>query len=210
MSDRLKRGSEVSARWFEALRPVCEDGSVLAVLEGLHWCHQHDVTPPGWFHVAASRTITRLVLGTNKKAGRAASGLNREREILKRLMRWDLVNEAKRGRENCLRDQELMRQHPNIASAEYKRRIGVVLDRLGSNLEDIFAFVSWQLEGTPLAGGPDAIKASYRRVERDMRSRSTAFKYYAFSYPALQAAGMTDIFDAVPAKKWPAFFASES
>lgn len=210
MVERPKGSNDVCARWFEELRPLCDNGSVLAVLEGLHWCHLHDVVPPGWFHVAASRTITRLALGTNRKAGRAASGLNREREILRRLMRWDLVNEAKRGRDNFRRDQELLCQYPNIASAEYKRRIEVVLDRLGNNLEDIFAFVSWQVEDTPLAGGPDAIKASYRRVERDMRSRSTALKYHAFSYPAIQAAGMADIFDAVPANKWPAFFASES
>ena len=208
--DRLQRLKQLNDKWFGALRPLCESGSVLAVLEGVNWCHEHEVAPPAWFLVAVARTIARLALGTDKKVGRAASGLNRERELLKRYMRWQLVNEAERGRDEYLHEQSLWPEYPGVRSGRHKRHVRTALDRLGRNQDDLFAYVSWQLEGTPLAGGPDAIKVSYQRVERDMRSPNKATEYYPFSLQAMEAAGMMDIIDPVPAKKWPAFYGWES
>lgn len=207
MSD-LKPLNVLDEERFEALLALHETGSHLALLEALGHCLKNNVQAPAWVLAGARQSLVQFVRGDRRKSGRAAAGLSRDRQTLVHFSRWDLVCECREAREHYKTEFEALRALPGTRARAEARRIKVIVHQMGRNLEDLFAYVSSLVRGTPIAGSPETIRASYKRVQRDMTSRKTASRYTVCSPHTLREFGLSGL-DMVPGNKLPGFLTSD-
>ena len=132
----------------EVLDALKRDGGLTALLQAVQWCRRHRLPLPDW---AARRVL--LLLQEPKRLAKLIGADRRDRI---HRTRWDMVSELRDRR------HELKIQHPLPD--------GTKSEGYGATWGDAFANVANALAGTEAKGSPDAVKKSYQKIERALRT----------------------------------------
>ena len=146
---RLQRARTAEQFHAEVLDALKRDGGLTALLQAVDWCRRRQLPLPDW---AADRVLQLL---TNPD--RLAKQLSAARRDRVHRVRWDMVRELRDRR------HELKISHPLPD--------GTKSEGYGATWGDAFANVASALAGTKSEGSPDAIKKSYQKIERALRTQ---------------------------------------
>lgn len=175
MNDRPNKFQE---RYLNSLRDL-DAHKELAVAAALDFCAEDDIVAPSWA-TQASADLTRNLLKRAKspRRGRAADPVARYRQDMWDFERWCVVGEIRRYRATNKRDAEIMKEYPQN-DARYLKHHNKMRQWLRHGT---FECASLYLIGYQCRSqaGADAVKASYRRVERDLRDRTKQSRYFMF------------------------------
>src|SRR4051812_33184399 len=108
------RTLELYARELNRLRRVAEAGSELAPAAALFFCARYDVAVPKWLVLLAARGYCMHLAPTkNKKRGRAAGPIERCRQDMIDLMRWEDVRDIRYKQREYLENALSLRSSKN-------------------------------------------------------------------------------------------------
>lgn len=174
-------------RQLHQLQMATDAGIELAPAAALFFCDRHKVPVPDWLVSHAARGYCQqLAPSRPKNRGRSSGILDRCRQDMIDLMRWDLVREArlqqKTFSETLKTDADAP---PSVLEHPMKMSIWYGHDWLRA-----YECASMLLRNTPAFGGPDAIKASYCRVERNMAHPKDSWRYFLFEPEFLETIGL--------------------
>jgi len=149
----------------------------LALAAALRLCVVERVAPPLWVLEGVDELVTDLLRRERSaKRGSYAGRVARYRQDMRDYTRHDAVEEVRRKR------QEFQEKADEMAgySAERRKYFGCIDKILKWFRYGTFQCASLYLLGTDAFASPSAIRASYRRVARRMRSKDEALRYYLF------------------------------
>src|ERR1700722_19541019 len=164
----------------------------IAAVAALDYCVENEICSPPWVQAATLRLLIDLLKRErSQKRGRAASRVARLQQDQWDLERWDAVLEARRIRMKTKRELEL--------HAEYGLKPHHSLGKLDAWFDHkTFGCASMLLTGRNARVGVDAIKASYRKVRRNLEDPTAATKYYVFDGRFLKKLGLEDMHERKP------------
>jgi hypothetical protein len=178
-----------SARFDEELERIRRVGRIndLAYAAGLRHCVVDGVEPPPWLVEEIDKLLTDLLTRERpRKRGRHAGRIARYRQDMRDFCRWCAVDEVRRRRQEYAERAEEMSAY----TAEQRRRYGCI-DKIQRWFKyGTFRCAAMTLLGTDAFASADTVRASYRRVEKRMRSKAEAFRYYIFWGDFLHRIGM--------------------
>lgn len=146
----------------------------IAFAAAMYYCMQHEICPPPWVVAGGAKLMIELLKREkSQKRGRAAGRIARYRQDLWDFERYDAVGQIRELRERFKREAETLEQYP-----EYKKDYPHVAKAQKWLANETFECASMSLRGSFAAGGPVAVKKSYRRVKEAMRSGSGAHRYH--------------------------------
>lgn len=192
-SEGLNRVRVLDELELENLKKARDDGVVLAVPAALDYCLEHGLVPPLWVIQAALDLLCDLLKREKStKRGRSNGSVARYRQDMIDFLRW---NEVDVLLENQQRSIELMSKYPSCPSpgqeAIYEQEAAKA-QWLGTSLSRVYQCVSEVLERTDAFGSPETIEHSYKKVQRNERDPSKAFRYYQLNPPFLRKVGIDD------------------
>lgn len=173
-------------RELEVLRKIAEAGSELAPAAALFFCATYGVDVPKWLVApAASGYCKQLNCSRPKKRGRSSGPIERCRQDMIDLMRWDTVKTARHKQTEFLENVLALEDYPNVP-AGYADEHKKMLAWIGQDWLRAWECASMMLRGTPAFGGADAMKTSYCRVESNKHS----WRYFLFDPEFLESIGL--------------------
>lgn len=160
-------------------RQSIELGNLLAIPAALFVCARRGITTPPWLVRYASGFLVALLKGDlSTPRGRSNGMIDRRRQDNIDSARHDLVLEIRERRPQLAEDRREL-DHLKGPMAERRRReIDRVLRFLGKGDLDTFECASRFLADTPARGSAAAIKRSFHKVEKNLRSDRTKARYY--------------------------------
>ncbi len=200
---------ELHETQLDDFETMFRSGSDLAIPAAIHYCATHDLFPPAWLTKASDDSLcTALRPYAPKKIGRASDPLVRHRRAMIALARWDEVRIVRDQQENFRRNVTELRALPKTPRGKQQKREQLLEEQekmlawLGHTLERAFECASMSLEGTEAAGGSDAVKQSYFKVEKNCRDPKEAMRYYVFDTSFLHRLGLKTPLDVPQVKKF--------
>jgi hypothetical protein len=183
---QLRPRSAIFDEELERIRKVGQHND-LAYAAGLRHCVVEGIEPPLWLLQEIDALLTNLLTREKpRKRGRHAGRIARYRQDMRDFSRWCAVDEVRRHRQEYKEKAEEMSKY----SADQRRRYGCI-DKIQRWFKyGTFRCAAMSLLGTEAFASPDTVRASYRRVERRMRSPAEAFRYYVFWGDFLHRIGM--------------------
>jgi hypothetical protein len=192
--DRTVALEEFHQRELEFLRVTAEAGSELAPAAALFYCRQHDVAVPLWLVGAAAIGFCALLNPrTSKKRGRSANPRQRHHQNMVDLVRWEQVKASRHVQVTSQNEKSYLLEAETDLPKKFRTRILKMADWAGRDCWRAYECASMMLQGTPAFGGPDAMKASYRRVEKNFNHPSETWRYHTFHPDFLESIGMKHI-----------------
>ena len=190
--DRIKgRISVLDLEQLDILKRMVEAGSELAPAAALHYCAEIGLPAPTWVVEAASRSLCgHLNPNTRKKRGRSAGPIERYQQDMIDFMRWDQLVQCRYNQKKLQNDAELLRTDYKDLPLSEKQSHLKMINWAGRDWLRAYDCVSMMLRGTPAFGGPDAIKASYCRVEQNNRHPVEKWRYFLFDPEFLESIGL--------------------
>lgn len=160
----LRPANDVDKRYLEGLKK-CAAHKELVVAAALHYCAEAQVIPPKWVLVASSELMCELLKREKAQTrGRAAGHLARYRQDMRNAERANAVNQIRMIRERVRNDSKLIDADPSWdPGGQIEKRLEKMRQWLRHGT---FACASMYLYGSYARAGAEAIKASYRRVQR--------------------------------------------
>ena len=147
----------------------------IGVVAAMYHCAQEGVCPPPWLvQSSAEMMIKLLTREISPQRGRSGGRIARYRQDLIDFERWNSVLEVRRVREENRHDLKAFETFSPEQKKEF-RHIEKVRDWLRHGT---YECASMSLRRGYAFAGPDGVKASYFKVQKAMRSRSTALRYH--------------------------------
>ncbi len=184
---------------LEELKLMFESGTPLAVTAAMDYSNRHRWTSPPWAVAESVKMLCTLLRGeTPQKRGRSNGIADRYRQDAIDFVRWEAVVEVRENRK-ILRDkiQALMKLPGNAA----RERRAYCEKLLRWATKDSFKCASMLLVESPAFGGRDAVRISFRKVQRNLRNRATAMRYHILDREFLRKIGCLDPATPRPGKK---------
>lgn len=173
-------------RELNVLRRAAEGGNELAPAAALFFCAQYKVDVPAWLAIsAAGGYCEQLHPRKPKKRGRAAGPLERYHQDMVDFIRWDTIKSTREMQKNAPDELEGLKEDA-VRSDRFIEQRRKLLLWYGRDWLRAYECASMILRDTPAFGGPDAMKASYCRVEREPH----AWRYYLFHQEFLESVGL--------------------
>jgi hypothetical protein len=191
------------AQWQQTrlakLKLMFESATPLAVVAAMDHCDRNGLIPPSWAVTGSVQMQCTLLRGEPLgKHGRSNGIVERYRQDGFDFLRWDTVNVVRENR-NSLRDAvKELRKLPGRAARE---RLAYCEKLLRWASKSSFKCASMLLADSPAFGGPDAVKTSFRTVERNMRDPVFAMRYHILDRGFLRRLGIASYPFATPGKK---------
>jgi hypothetical protein len=185
---------EMDERELDQLRNLTAHKQI-AIAAAMDHCAENEICPPPWLTAAAADLLIALLkCEKSDKRGRATGRIARLQQDLWDIERWDAVLEIRRGRGIVERELDSSKFYereprPNVMKFRAWYRHGT------------FACASMLLSGRNARAGIDAIKASYRKVKRNLEDPVEATKYYLFGDRFLKKLGLEGHMDRKPGTK---------
>ena len=147
----------------------------LGIAAALDYCADEEIAPPAWLvKEAAALMANFLVREKSKKRGRATGTIARYRQDMWDLERWNAVREVRRYRQMFKHNGKLIKSGWPVSPGYMKHH-----NKMVSWLRNgTYACASHYLVGRQSRSGVDAMKASYRQVERSWNDPAAATRYY--------------------------------
>lgn len=185
-------------RRLNELRKVAEAGSELAPAAALFFCATHGVSVPEWLvDLAARGYCKQLDSSRPKKRGRSSEPLDRYRQDLIDLMRWDAVRYARYKQKELSEREEIIESFSDLP-AGYKDEHRKMFAWFGHGWLRAYECASMMLGETPAFGGADAMRVGYCRVElRTKKYSKLSWRYCYFEPEFLESVGI------VHPSRWP-------
>jgi hypothetical protein len=171
---------DFNQRELNKLRMAAEAGIDLATGAALFFCGSHGVAIPLWVAQPGARGFcNQFDPNLLRKRGRSSGPIERFRQDMIELMRFDTVASAR------WRQQEFREMSENLDCydklprrfREHPRRM---LAWYGRDWLRVYECASMILKDTPACGGTDAMKASYRRVKKNNSDPKESWRYFMF------------------------------
>jgi hypothetical protein len=190
--DRIKgQISRLDLEQLDILKRVVEAGSELGPAAALHYCAEIGLPAPTWVVEAASQTYcAHLNPKTPRKRGRSSGSIERYQQDMIDLMRWEQLVDCRYNQKKCQHDAELVRTDARDLPTRYRESYLKMADWAGRDWLRAYECASMMLRGTPAFGGPDAVKASYCRVERNNKDPVEKWRYFLFDPEFLETIGL--------------------
>jgi hypothetical protein len=191
----------IDQRELECLREMFEAGGEAAVPIGMIYCDTHDLDPPPWLLRSATQLLCEAVVGSRRQPrGRAQSPLGRLRQDLIDFLRWSSVLEVRALQTKVLGEVERLR----LMQSGFKALLAdreKMLEWLGSTWGRAFECAAMMNLGTACFAGPEAMKASYLRVQRNTRTRRDAVRYQVLDFETLGRLGLRNLIERPRGRK---------
>jgi hypothetical protein len=156
----------------------------------MYYCARHGLDAPRWLIIESSKMHCAHLRGSvPKERGRSAGIINRYRQDAVDRARWEAVIEVREHRDSLREETNELRALPGRKAREILNESTKLLDWAGTNNDDAFESASLLLAETPARGRPDAIRRSYRKLEKNMRNPVTAMRYRILDPQFLQLVG---------------------
>jgi hypothetical protein len=140
----------------------------MAITAAMHYCAEVGITPPQWLTSAAASLLRDLLKSQRTtKVGRNAGVLRRFRQDQIDLERWFAVNAVRDIRKRADREKKAVEQESSQLPPkhlEYKRA-QIARQRKWSR-HGTLRCASMYLLGSEAFAGPEAVRASYRKIEK--------------------------------------------
>lgn len=190
------------SRELEVLRRAAEGGNELAPAAALFFCAQYEVDVPGWLAVLASRGYCeQLHPNKPKKRGRASGPLERYHQDMIDYIRWETVKSTRQMQKDAPEELDSLNEYATRSDRFIEERKKLLM-WYGRDWLRAYECASMILQDTPAFGGPDAIKASYCRVERRQKNSTSAWRYYLFHQEFLESVGLQHPCRWYPSRKF--------
>lgn len=175
----------LNRRELDVLRRVAEAGSELAPAAALHFCTTYEADVPGWLIGSAARGYCKQLSSNQpKKRGRSSGPLERYRQDMIDYLRWDTIRTVREKQKEVPERLSALETYP--PSWCYLDQHKKLLKWYGRDWLRAYECASMLLRDTPAFGGPDAMKASYCRVER----ADNPLRYFLFQPEFLESIGL--------------------
>lgn len=160
----------------------------IAIFAAQVYCAQYELEVPLWLKKEGAAVSFAMLTGKKSgKRGRCAGWVNRYRQDMADYARWDQVNVVREKQIELKEEVADLRATPDIPNelvVDRERH----LDWVGGSLERAFECASMLLQGMPGHAGPDAVKASYFRVQEN--GGDGRFRYHLLPPNLLHALGI--------------------
>jgi hypothetical protein len=175
---------------LDHLKTMFDSGVAVAVPAALHYCVEHGLDAPPWLMGAATVSHCALLRREkSKKRGRACGAVARYRQDMIDLARSDEVSVVRQVQKEFLQQVEELRALPRVPR-ELLEEKEKMLAWLGHTLSRAFECASMMLAQTEAFGSPEAMKRSYRQVERNSRDPKQAYRYHVLDHRFLRKLGI--------------------
>jgi hypothetical protein len=162
----------------------------IAVTAALHYCAEHQMPPPQWLTMAATKLLCALIGNKQKKKrGRSVSPCARYLQDMIVYERSDVVRDTRERQISEREHVEKLRKIPSAPKALIRER-EKMLACAGSDWLEAFVCASKRLQTTDAHAGPDAIKKSYLEYQRESRGRISGLRYHVFDRRLLNMLGI--------------------
>ena len=140
----------------------------IAVAAGLDYCAERMIAPPAWIVSHASGVMNALLTGPKPgRRGRSCNPVARYRQDQIDYLRWDAVVTA-RENQPIIRDRVVgMTAYASEFPARYIALEEKLLNWIGHDWIRAYEVASMYLQGSYAHGGPDAVRRSYLKVQRN-------------------------------------------
>jgi hypothetical protein len=180
---------------------MVQSGVALAVPAALHYCVQHNLSPPPWLLPAVTEMLCALLKREKStKRGRSCGAVARYRQDSIDYARWDQVMVVREKQKEILEQVQELRTLPNIPKSILDER-EKMLAWVGGTLNRAFECASMLLEGSEAFGSAEAMKRSYFQVKRNNRDSDQALRYHQLSRHLLLKLGVKQSHEVRPGKK---------
>jgi hypothetical protein len=186
---------EFWTREFASYERAVRAGNIGALLSALVDCIRKDLPPPRWLLVQAySRLIDATTNKPTGKRGRTANPFAQFRQDMIHFARWDVVQEVRDKQVEVAQQVKELRGLKS-ASAQAMLKEREQLKRwLGRSWLSAYHCASVLLKGTQAFGADDAMRASYKLVQRHGRS-SKGPRFKLPKDEVLRDLGLKHVFD---------------
>ena len=153
----------------------------IAVAAGLDYCAERMIAPPAWIVSHASDVMNLLLTGSKPgRRGRSCNPVARYRQDQIDYLRWDAVVTARENQPRIRDRLFIMRANASDFPARYIELEEKLQNWIGHDWIRAYEVASMYLQGSYAHGGPDAVRASYLKVQRN---RSCRARYIAVREP---------------------------
>ena len=155
----------------------------IAAAAALDYCVENRVTPPSWVVEDAALALRELLLREKPPVrGRAGGLVARYRQDQIDFERWDAVLQARENQKRVAERVRVLNEHPTFKAQRprYLEHELKLLAWLGKDWNRAYEVAAMSLLGRDAFGGPDAVKVSYKRVQKRQKSGVDAGKYVRF------------------------------
>ena len=161
---------------LEYHRLMFEGGNPIAVPAAMHYCAKYGLNAQPWMIEGSADLMCRLLnRAMPKQRGRSAGITFRYRQHMIDYDRWSAVQEVRENREYLKREIDSLRNLKGVKAKAIREQLENKLKELGTGDLATFECASERLAGTPSKGGPDAIKKSYRKVEKANSNKTLSY-----------------------------------
>jgi hypothetical protein len=173
---------------LEQFRLMFVEGTDLAVTAALDYCYRYGLNVPRWVVLESVRFQCSALRGDlPKKRGRSTGTVNRYLQDRIDLWRWETVIEIRQNREFLRRRIESFSKMNGHTARQWRIDDEKLLRWAQA---DSFKCASTLLVGCLAFGGPEAVKRSFLKVERNRRSPKTAMRYCILNSGFLRRVGI--------------------
>jgi hypothetical protein len=183
------------------LETMAQSGVALAVPAALHYCVQHQLSPPPWLLPATTEMLCGLLKREKStKRGRACGPVARYRQDMIDYARWDQVMVVREKQQEILKQVQKLRSLPTIPKSILDEQ-EKMLAWVGHTLNRAFECASMLLEGSEAFGSAEAMKRSYFQVRRNSKDSDRTLRYHQLSRHLLLKFGVKESHEIRPRKK---------
>jgi len=160
----------------------------IAVAAAMYYCAEEKICPPPWLVAASANLMIELLKKEkSKKRWRAAGRVARCRQDLFDFDRWNAVHQIRELKKKNKDELEILKTWGDVDQRHVTR---IHKTQAWLLRHDTFECASMSLTGCDAKAGPEAVRASYRRVKRAMADKSVAYRYSLFTGNFLHRVGI--------------------
>jgi hypothetical protein len=186
---------------LDGLEAMARAGVTVAIPAAMDYCVKHGVNPPAWLLATATELLCSLIRREKSaRRGRSCGHVARYRQDMIDFQRWGEVDVVRQKQREILKQVEELRAIPNAPRSMLEER-EKMLAWAGRSLNRAFECAAMKLEASQAYAGPDAIKASYFRVERNSRDPKKALRYHVLDAGFLRKIGIKHEIEYRPGRK---------
>jgi hypothetical protein len=177
--------SELHSNELACLERMAQSGVAAAVLNALQYCQRHQVQIPDWVSISARKQLCEALQQDRPRIrGRSNSPLARLRQDMIDYARWDEVMKVRAKQTELFEETKKLQEAG--APVELLREHERVLAWIGRTLTRAYECASIVLEKSQAFGGPEAMKRSYFKVQRNLKILGQAWRYRLLDRQLLQ------------------------
>jgi hypothetical protein len=175
----MARMDDLHQRELGYLQQMVAGGVGVAIPAALQYCLQYKQSVPDWLLESSIELLCNL-LKSEKSArrGRGGTHIARRRQDKIDYDRWGTVLSQRDAQKDQLRQLDTIKVYGDDLPLSWREDRENLQAWSSTTLNRAFECSSMLLEGTEAFGSPEAIKRSYFKVERNMRTPAQAVRYY--------------------------------